>query len=306
VSFIDSLPADSHALHDIRFRFKVDKIWTTIATNHPELEPNDFSKDVMLNPIITHDLTIKTTIHHTDIVSVIVTCSSNPVAADIKGLVRLSNALTRVEERLLRYIECAPLQPSLSSSSALSPIPDHNSWTVTMWHSGCDSPNEYTGEKFEVAWENGENALMRIYTKDLKTEGTRIRRERQEYPNQRFDEAMGDKLRAIEMRAVRKMHRRLVNREKQGKLIAHTSGAISMINESKYIVKSKSGCNTYTVIATHTSSVISSVNAQVMFNLLNSVPAMAMSSCLSIGHKAALPIPISTHSLSKGESRKSS
>jgi hypothetical protein len=92
-----------------------------------------------------------------------------------------------------------------------------------------------------------------------------------------------------------KMHRRLVNREKQGKLIAHTSGAISMINESKYIIKSKSGCNTYTVIATHTSSVISSVNAQVMFNLLNSVPAMAMSSCLSIGHKAALPIPISTH-----------
>jgi hypothetical protein len=105
VSFIDSLPADSHVLHDIRFRFKVDKIWTTIATNHPELERNDFSKDVMLNPIITHDLTIKTTIHHTDIVSVIVTCSSNPVAADIKGLVRLSNALTRVEERLLRYIE---------------------------------------------------------------------------------------------------------------------------------------------------------------------------------------------------------
>jgi hypothetical protein len=73
-----------------------------------------------------------------------------------------------------------------------------------MWHFGCDSPNEYTGEKFEVAWENGENALMRIYTKDLKTEGTRIRRERQEYPNQRFDEAMGDKLSAIEMRAVRK------------------------------------------------------------------------------------------------------
>jgi hypothetical protein len=61
---------------------------------------------ISLNPIVTHGLTIKTTIHHTDTVSVIVAYSLNPVAIDIKGLVRLSNALTRVEERLLRYIEC--------------------------------------------------------------------------------------------------------------------------------------------------------------------------------------------------------
>ena len=78
------------------------------------MEKNDISKDIFLEPIVTHDLTIKTTIHHTDTISVIVACSLNPVAVDLKGLVRLSNALTRVEERLLRYIECAP--PSLSSS----------------------------------------------------------------------------------------------------------------------------------------------------------------------------------------------
>ena len=30
VSFIDNLPPGKQALHDIRFRFKVDKIWTTI------------------------------------------------------------------------------------------------------------------------------------------------------------------------------------------------------------------------------------------------------------------------------------
>ncbi|MFZ0327109.1 MAG: hypothetical protein WBP64_21165 [Nitrososphaeraceae archaeon] len=71
-----------------------------------------------------------------------------------------------------------------------------------MWHFGYDSPNEYTGEKFEVAWEDGQNALFRIYTKDLKTEGTRIRKECQEYPNKRFDEAMKDKVSAIKMRVV--------------------------------------------------------------------------------------------------------
>ena len=72
-----------------------------------------------------------------------------------------------------------------------------------MWHFGSDSLNEYTGEEFEITWEDGENALMRIYTKDLKTEGTRIRRERQEYPDKRFDEAINEKLpTTIKMRAV--------------------------------------------------------------------------------------------------------
>ncbi|MGA9843889.1 MAG: hypothetical protein WBP64_18745 [Nitrososphaeraceae archaeon] len=195
LSFIDSLPADKHALQDIRFRCKVDNIWTVISTNRPELRPNEVSKDISLEPIVTHSLTIKTTIHHTDTVSVIVACSLNPVAADIKGLVRLSNALTRVEERLLRYLDGAPLSLSLS-------IPDHNSWTVTMWHFGKDSYKEYTGEKFEVAWEEGENALMRIYTKNL-NDTTRIRTERQEYPNKRFDEAIHEKLpTTIKMRAV--------------------------------------------------------------------------------------------------------
>ena len=43
---------------------------------------------------------------------------------------------------------------------------------------------------------------MRVY-KDFKTEGTKIRREHQEYPNKRFDEAIGEKLpTTIKMRAV--------------------------------------------------------------------------------------------------------
>jgi hypothetical protein len=40
-----------------------------------------------------------------------------------------------------------------------------------------------------------------------------------------------------------KMPKQLVNREEQGKLIAKTSGAILMINESNYMVRSKSGQN---------------------------------------------------------------
>jgi hypothetical protein len=190
VSFIDNLPPGKQALHDMRFRFRVDNIWNTITTIHPELEPNAKSKDISLEPLETHNLTIKTTIHHTDTVSVIVACSLHPVAVDVNGVIRLSNALTRVEERLLRYIECAPQTLSLSS------IPDHDSWIVTMWHFGTDSLSEYTGDKFERTWEDGEHALLRIYSKDMKDgNGLRIRRERQEYPGIRLDEALHEKLR---------------------------------------------------------------------------------------------------------------
>ena len=46
-----------------------------------------------------------------------------------------------------------------------------------MWHFGSDSPSGYTGEKFEASWEDGQKALLRIYTKDLNGV-TKIRRER--------------------------------------------------------------------------------------------------------------------------------
>ena len=93
---------------------------------------------------------------------------------------------------------------------------------------------------------------MRIYTKDLNGR-TRIRRERQEYPNKRFDDAIDEKNYLLSSRCARclKMSRRLVNREKLGKLIAQTSGTITMIDDSHYGVRSKSGFNTYTVIATN-------------------------------------------------------
>jgi hypothetical protein len=31
-------------------RFRVDNIWTNVATNHPELEPNEINKDIFLAP----------------------------------------------------------------------------------------------------------------------------------------------------------------------------------------------------------------------------------------------------------------
>jgi hypothetical protein len=46
-----------------------------------------------------------------------------------------------------------------------------------------------------MTWENGEHALLRIYSKDMKdSNGIKIRKERQEYPGIRLDAAIQEKL----------------------------------------------------------------------------------------------------------------
>ncbi len=143
-------------------------------------------------PIQTYDMEAKTIVHHSDTVSVIISCSMKPVVVDHEGLIRLSSILTSVEERLLAsVIGC----PHAITHLPQIHIPNHNSWIVTMWHFGTDSSSEYAGEKFEMTWEDGEHALLRIYSKDMKQgNGIRIRKERQEYPGVRLDAAIQEKL----------------------------------------------------------------------------------------------------------------
>jgi hypothetical protein len=58
-----------------------------------------------------------------------------------------------------------------------------------MW-----SSREYAGKEFEMTWEDGEDALFRIYTKSMN--GKTIIR--QEYPNVTFEQAIEEKLRTVE------------------------------------------------------------------------------------------------------------
>ena len=69
----------------------------------PEMIPNENSKDISLLPVQMYDIEAKTVIHHSDTVTVIVACSMKPVVADHSGLIRLSNILTSVEERLFSF-----------------------------------------------------------------------------------------------------------------------------------------------------------------------------------------------------------
>jgi len=150
------------------------------------------------------DLLVKATIHRTDTVSVVIGCSPNQIALDINGIIRLTNALSVLEERLSRVIDETHVVKGVqdfslivgdSSSGAgcgnvsmgsnrfsrdrckdTSIIPAHSEWT------GGDASVEYSGEKFSVTWETAESTLVRAYSKMMNDHKTRIRLERQGYP----------------------------------------------------------------------------------------------------------------------------
>jgi hypothetical protein len=181
---IHKLPPEKRALHDIHLKFQIPDIWTILASSKKH-DQNPVSKDISLPYIITENhLKIHTVVHRTDTVTVSVACSFAPVATDTDGLIRLSNALTRVEERTSRIVdECDSM---LQGGYESIPIPEHSKWTVTLWHFGTDSQDyKELVEAKCVIWQEGRNVLARMYGKKH-----RMRSEVQERPNKPYADAI--------------------------------------------------------------------------------------------------------------------
>ena len=198
-NIIENLPLDKKSLHDIHMRFEMPNIHSTLSlsmttNSQQQLQMDSFSKDIVIPPWKINDLDIKVIVHRTNTVSVVVGCSYAPIVLDINGIIRLSTALTRVEERLSRLVNDSAKVNGYESPA----IPEYSQWIVTMWHFGADASVEYTGDKFSATWNVGKNALIRAYSKDMGRDGkTRIRLERQEYPDKSLADAVIDKLSSL-------------------------------------------------------------------------------------------------------------
>lgn len=184
-ALINNLPLSKNSLHDIRLTFKVEKIWSILSRNSA-FRVNSRNKDIRMPGIKVDDLFIGMSVHRTDTITVDVGCSYVPIAVDIPGVIRLSNALTIVEERLSQYLrEAGAIQTC---------IPKHMTWILTMWHFGADSRIEFDGEKFQITYTEAEGILSRIYSKRFKDGKVRLRLELQELPQMSLIEAIENKL----------------------------------------------------------------------------------------------------------------
>ncbi|MGH9979542.1 MAG: hypothetical protein ACRD8Z_27440 [Nitrososphaeraceae archaeon] len=191
---IKNLPLEKNSVHDIRLKFHVSGVYNVIISQPtPSLlhdyNVNPVSKDISLPLWQIENLNVKIVIHKTDTVSVIVGCSYSPIVVDIAGIIRLTNALAVVSERLSSLVS-----HDYSDLCVVSKIPDHMEWVVTMWHFGADASVEYTGERFSATWGIAQDTIIRVYTKTMKDHKTRIRLERQEYPRTTLALAVEQKL----------------------------------------------------------------------------------------------------------------
>ena len=89
------------------------------------------------------DVTV--TIHHTDTVSVAISCSCKPIVVDIKDILQLSEALIRTELHLSIAESSSKSENSYSNNVT---IPRYTKWIVKMWHFGIDTIDEY-GKEFK-------------------------------------------------------------------------------------------------------------------------------------------------------------
>jgi len=191
---IQNIPYDKSALHDIRLRTTVDGIWRLLSYI-PTLSMNQNSKDILVIKEEINHLNIRVTLHHSDTISVVIGCSYCPVAVDLSGVIRLSNALTLIHDRLEKLVN--DKRDGNCNYNPSPVIPNHMTWTVTMWHFGTDSSVLYKGKSFHASWKVAENALIAFYSKVWKDGKCRIRGERQEYPGKPLDEALDEKLNLI-------------------------------------------------------------------------------------------------------------
>ena len=184
------------------------------------------SKDIKFNSLEVKGYKIDITIHNTDNVTIVIGCSYNPITLDFRGYIGFSNLLTRIEERLARlvndcsvyYIKYQKERKSENNknnsigfdsdntngglrrpdnttinNNAFVKIPTHENWIILMWHIGADSISSYIGERFHISITNLDKTVRNIYSKQF-GKRLKIRVERQEYPNKRFHEAIGEKL----------------------------------------------------------------------------------------------------------------
>ena len=118
------------------------------------------------------------------------------------GLVKLSSSLARVEDRLQLLVSeynTTSIQSGRQQYLSLllnSMIPDHMNWTVKMWHFGRDAITSYSGEKFDMRWEDGLNVFHHIYSKGYGKK-MKVRDEVQEYPNKPLEQALMEKLEVV-------------------------------------------------------------------------------------------------------------
>ena len=160
---VKKLPFGQKALHNVRLRFEASGIWSALLSSKSDYQIQSKSKDISLPVANISNLRISMCVHRTNIISISIGCSNSPIAVDVDGVIRLSNALEHLRGILGKIL----VQDNETGENTVNIIiPDHMDWIVTMWHFGADALAEYSGKENHRRWGKAEAILITIYAKE--------------------------------------------------------------------------------------------------------------------------------------------
>ena len=171
-------------VHDLHFIFKSVGLWKYLVTIDYFKKRMNSKKTISFGYFkIEKYLVINVRVQHTDTVNITVRCTTNPIKSDPNGIMRLTEALTRVEERLTAIVN-DPNNKTFNAEYNPSKIkiPNKDDWKIVLWHLNRVSLTEYSEEKFHCTWKVAKNLFIRVYSKELKLK-TIARIEIQENPD---------------------------------------------------------------------------------------------------------------------------
>ena len=196
------------SIHDIHLAFKAQGLWDFLSKiEYYRKRMDSQNKSISFGYFDIEKLNVQVRIQKTDTVTVIVSCSSNPIMLDESGVMRLTEVLTRIDERLASILnDFRNKTYNKEFNPSEIKIPNKDEWKIVLWHLGRDSITQYSGKMFECNWKEAKNLFIRIYSKELKTTGNRmVRMEIQENPDILFKQLVtdfirnGEKKRLIEL-----------------------------------------------------------------------------------------------------------
>ena len=157
-------------IHNLHLTFKSGGLWRYLITIDYFRKRMNSKKTISFGYFkIEKYLVINVRVQSTDTVNVTVRCSTNPIKSDPNGIMRLTEALTRVEERLTAIVN-DPNNKTFNAEYNPSKIkiPNKDDWKIVLWHFNRDSLTEYSGKTFHCTWKEAKNLFIRVYSKKLK------------------------------------------------------------------------------------------------------------------------------------------
>ncbi len=151
-SILENLKEQPPAIHDIKLKFDGNNLYKILDDGTRDIHSNN--KGIFLEPLSWGNVSAKIAVYPKT-VSIDLGCTFQPYPYSYGGAIEFNKSLEKIHQYLL----------DLSQNRVQ--LPPIGSWIIKQYHFGKDGKIEYSGEMFNITWEEFESRIKRFYSKTM-------------------------------------------------------------------------------------------------------------------------------------------